>query len=203
MNLGHRIPLWSNSAGDYVEAVLHERIDEGFARRVDDLWLGHLANAQGQAEAVGRPFSLPPQGHWRWQAKVAESAHLLSCPTLAIECDGEPQGLMLLMTDGHFGRLPSQEGKPLVYVCYLACAPWNQVAHAKQPRFRGVGTLLTRAAIQISVELEFKGRVGLHSLPAAESFYECHGFACLGCDADKEDLKYYELSPEAAAVFLE
>ncbi len=109
---------------------------------------------------------------------------------------------MLLKTDGHFARLPKQERKPLVYVSYLATAPWNYREITEQPKFSGVGTVLLRAAVAISIDTEFKGRIGLHSLPKAEYFYERHGFECLGADPQKEDLKYYELSPEVAAVFM-
>jgi len=110
--------------------------------------------------------------------------------------------MMLLKTDGHFALLPDQERKPLVYISYLATAPWNSREITDQPKFLGVGTVLLRAAIATSIDAEFKGRIGLHSLPKAECFYERHGFECLGADPKKENLKYYELSPEAAAEFM-
>ena len=198
----HRIPLRTGATGDFVDALLHERIDGAYARHVDDIWLTYLAAAEARANAAGQSFVGLEHAHWSWHAKVAGSARLLSCPTLAIECEGEPQGLMLLKTDGHFATLPAEKGKPLVYVTYLASAPWNLRGIVDQPRFRGIGTLLMRAAVQTSLEAEFKGRIGLHSLPQAEGFYECHGFTCLGVDVDKEGLKYYELSPEAAAAFI-
>lgn len=202
MSSTHSILVQDLTLGDYVDALLHERIDEAYAKRADDQWLAYIAAAEGKANALGQPFSAPGNAHWRWHAKVSESAHLLSLPTLAIECQGNPQGLMLLRTDGHFARLREQEGKPLVYVCYLASAPWNLREISNKPLFNGIGTLLIRAAVQQSLELEFRGRIGLHSLPKAEGFYERHGFDCLGVDTDKENLKYYELSPEAAAEFL-
>jgi hypothetical protein len=184
------------------EGLLYERIDGNYARIADDKWLTFLAGMEGRADGCGVPFARPDHSHWRWHVKVDESAHLLSCPTLAVECDGEPQGLMLLKTDGHFAQLPNQERKPLVYVPYLATAPWNQRELNNSPKFSGVGTVLMRAAVMASLEAEFKGRVGLHSLPKAEGFYECHGFQCLGVDLQKDNLKYYELSPEAAAEFM-
>ena len=198
----HPIRLQRGVTCDFVDALLHERIDGAYARRVDDIWLTYLAAAQARANAAGRSFGDLEHAHWSWHAKVAESARLLSCPTLAIECDGEPQGLMLIKTDGHFSTLPAEQGKPLVYVTYLATAPWNLSGVVDQPRYRGIGTLLTRAAVQVCLEAEFKGRIGLHSLPQAEGFYERHGFMCLGVDVDKESLKYYELSPQAAAAFV-
>lgn len=203
MSATHSVFLLDNRTGEYVEALLHERIDEAYARRVDNKWQSFIAAAQGKAEALGQRFSPPGYVNWRWHNKVADSAHLLSLPTLAIECRGDPQGMMLLTTDGYFARLGGQDGKPLVYVCYLATAPWNLDGFAQEPLFDGTGSLLLQAAVQHSLELEFKGRIGLHSVPSAEGFYERHGFECLGADKDKENLKYYELSPEAAAKFLD
>lgn len=201
MSSSHVVPLRA-ADGSFVDAVLHERIDAGYALQVDDVWKAHLAAEEARAVAEGRAIPFLEHGHWEWGEKVKDSAHLLSCPTLAIECAGQPQGLMLLKTDGHFGMLPGELDKPLVYVVYLATAPWNLRALVGQPRFAGVGLVLLHAAIQMSLDNEFKGRIGLHSLPQAEEFYERQGFQCLGVDPKKENLKYYELSPQAASEFI-
>lgn len=202
MTASHTVFLRRNATGELVEATLHERIDGAYARRVDDVWLTFLAAEEVKARSQGRDFVNLEHSHWAWEAKVAESARLLSCPTLAIECDGETQGLMLLKTDGHFATLPSEKNKPLVYVTYLASAPWNLQGVLEQPRFSGVGTVMMAAAVQMSIEAEFKGRIGLHALPRAESFYECHGLVSQGIDREKENLKYYELSADEATRFL-
>jgi hypothetical protein len=202
VSASHTVFLRKNATGELVAAKLHERIDGAYARRVDDAWLTFLATEEAKAKSRGQNFIKLEHSHWAWEAKVAASARLLSCPTLAIECDGETQGLMLLKTDGHFARLKAQLNKPLVYVTYLASAPWNLQSVLDQPRFSGVGTVMMAAAIQISIEAEFKGRVGLHALPQAESFYEQHGLLSLGVDYEKENLKYFELGAQAAAEFL-
>jgi GNAT superfamily N-acetyltransferase len=195
----HHIWLQDCATGRSVEALLYERIDPVYAERVDDAWLIHLATAEAQAKARGEKFEAPEHAHWRWHEKVLRSSHLLSCPTLAVECEGQPQGLMLLKTDGHFARHSEQSEKPLVFITYLSTAPWNMPSVAPRPRFRGVGTNLLRAAVEVSLDLEFKGRVGLHSLPNAEPFYERQGMQCLGQDSM---LNYYEFSPENAAAFI-
>lgn len=195
-----RIRLQDCSSGAGVDAWLHERIDATYAARVDDAWLTYLAAAEAQAKALGERFQAPENAHWHWQDKVTRSSHLLSCPTLAVECAGEPQGLMLLQTDGRFTRRPGDPEKPLVFVTYLSTAPWNMTSITPRPRFRGAGTVLLHAAVEISLELEFKGRVGLCSLPDAEPFYERHGMKCLGQDSM---LNYYEFSPEGAAAFID
>ncbi|WP_316872139.1 GNAT family N-acetyltransferase [Ralstonia mannitolilytica] len=201
MSTAHPVPL-RMADGSFVEALLHERIDASDALAVDDVWLAHMAAEKQRAAAAGRPIPPLEHEHWQWAAKVKESSHLLSCPTLAVEYDGQMQGLMLLTTDGHFGKLPSETGKPIVYIRYLAVAPWNLRGMAEPPRFSGVGLIMLHAAIQLSLDAEFKGRIGLHSLPKAEGFYERQGFHCLGVDPAKENLKYYELSPQAASEFI-
>jgi hypothetical protein len=200
--ISHAIRLFHNEQGQYVDAVLHERIDATYAEQVDKSWQGFIGNQKARAAENGQSFPVMEHEHWEWNKKVSVSAHLLSCPTLAIECNGETQGLMLLQTDGFFFQGVEEKGKPLVYVTFLSSAPWNIATLVSQPIYKGVGSILLSAAIQMSDELGFKGRIGLHSLPQSESFYECHNLNCLGKDADKQDLKYYELSSNQAAGFL-
>lgn len=198
MNTPLNVTLFSTEQDKYVSALLHERVDGAYARRADDLWQAHIQ----EIKLSGRTLEVSEHDHWRWERKVADSVRLLSCPTFAIECDNEPQGLMLLTTDGYFGRMDTQKGKPLVYITYLACAPWNDKKIAEVRRFKGVGTILMRAAIENSVDIGFKGRIGLHSLPQSEVFYEDFGFDCQGIDASMQYLKYYELSQKAASKFI-
>ena len=83
---------------------------------------------------------------------------------------------------GQFGRIPSQLRKPLVYVDYLAAAPWNikplMRALGKDIKFAGIGTRLIEAAVRLSMDEGFKGRVALHSLSGVETIL----FGCLRND---------------------
>jgi hypothetical protein len=69
---------------------------------------------------------------------------------------------------------------------------------------RGVGSVLIGTAIELSKELEFKGRIGLHSLPQANGFYAnfC-GMTDMGPDSANHDLRYFEMTPEQAEAFIE
>lgn len=202
MSTDNEIALEDLHAGNLVPANLIERIDVNYARGADDLWATFLAAEVARAQTSGVPITPPEHSHWCWERKVAATSHLLSYPTLAIECDGKPQGLMLLKTDGEFGRLPEHAFQPLVYVVFLAAAPWNLPTIVARPRFRGIGTMLMRIAIDTSLDLGFKGRLGLHSLPQANSFYERHGMICLGSDRLKQDLEYFEMTAAQAASFI-
>ena len=81
---------------------------------------------------------------------------------------------------------------PLVYVEYLASAPWNRRLLEDPPYLIGVGRALVLFARQRSVELGYGGRVGLHALPGAEAFYRRYSMPDYGSDPDKEGLVYFE-----------
>ena len=93
-------------------------------------------------------------------------------------------------------------GKPLVYVDYLEVAPWNQSFAGTSKKYRGAGPILLTAAVELSFDEGFKGRVGLHSLPQAESFYEKEGMIDLGPDAQVQNLRYYEMTSDVAQTLL-
>jgi hypothetical protein len=113
----HLVPLRA-ADGSFVEALLHERVDAGYGLKVDGNWKAHFAVEESRVVTGGRAVPPLEHGDWEWGEKIKESAHLLSCPTLAIEYANETQGLMLLQTDGHFGKLPNEIDKPLVYIVY-------------------------------------------------------------------------------------
>jgi hypothetical protein len=66
-----------------------------------------------------------------------------------------------------------------------------------------VGKVLLQAAIAMSDEEGFKGRIGLHSLPQAETFYSNIGMTNCGIDVSYENLRYFEMTPEQAAAFIQ
>jgi hypothetical protein len=198
----HNVNLREESSGQFVDAVLIERIDAATAKQAEGSWQTYLAAARLQAAAMSQPGLATEHEHWRWAEKVKATEKMLPYPTLAIECGAEIQGLMLLETDGHFAKSPEQAGSPLVYVNLLATAPWNLPNVAGSPRYKGVGTILLSAAVTMSVDLGFKGRIGLHSLSRSETWYDRLGMKCLGPDLTKQSLKYYEMGPEQAARFI-
>ena len=102
-------------------------------------------------------------------------------------------------------RLPQQAGQHLVYVEYVQAAPWNRHAVSGRASYRGVGTVLMAAAIQQSVDEGYHGRIGLHSLPQADTFYrDACGMTDLGPDPSysRVPLRYFEMTEDQASVFL-
>ena len=107
------------------------------------------------------------------------------------------QGLMIVDTS-RTARLEPDRDKGLVYVDYVEVAPWNRSGWQPHRVFHSVGTVLLRTAIQVSLNRGFDGRIGLHSLPQADSFYRQQGMTNLGADADYQDLCYFEISVKEA-----
>ena len=99
------------------------------------------------------------------------------------------KSLMILETEAHLGH---RTGKSIVYVEYLAVAPWNREPIQSPRRFSGCGRSLIKFAVQRSGALGYDGRVGLHSLPGSRSFYAGVGFVDLGADEAEGGLHYFE-----------
>jgi hypothetical protein len=112
------------------------------------------------------------------------------------------QAMMMVDLDTKRCRLEAQRGKPLVYIEYLSAAPWNLHDFVDTPLYKGAGTILMKTAIELSLELEYGGRIGLHSLRQADPFYIGCGMTDLGPDPAYYGLRYFEMTPEQAELYL-
>ncbi len=131
-----------------------------------------------------------PDISWDWAYKLRLAVNGSRYKAYAIELDALAQGVMLLETQWHRSWFPARS--PLVYLEYLASAPWNRRPIEDPPYLAGVGRTLLLLARQRSVELGYEGRVGLHSLPRTEAFYHRNNMADYGPDAEKDGLVYFE-----------
>ncbi len=143
-------------------------------------------------------------GHWDWQQKLSDYSGQLSYQSFAIECNNQTQGLMIVNTTKRC-RLPQAANQHLVYIEYLEAAPWNRQAISGMSKYRGVGTVMVAAAIQLSIDEGNHGRIGLHSLRQADAFYRDHCvFSDLGPDVSYHPeyaLRYFEMSEAQATDF--
>ncbi|MBW4510454.1 MAG: GNAT family N-acetyltransferase [Scytonematopsis contorta HA4267-MV1] len=108
----------------------------------------------------------------------------------AVECENQTEGLLVLETQMHGSQMTPRQR--LIYIYYIATAPWNREDVQRPPRLRGVGTSLLLFTRERSLELGYSGRVGLHSLPGYEKFYDNRGMYDLGSDEDVDELVYFE-----------
>jgi hypothetical protein len=169
-------------------------------------WRPVVIEATRELVRLRAPDLVPGHFHWDWTRKAAQ-LELLAVSFIAIRCAGSLQGLMKIETVGHECRLPEQARKPLVYIDYLDTAPWNvkslMKALDRPTRYGGVGSRLVEAGVRRSLAEEFRGRVGLHSLPTSERFYiEACGMTPVGRDPAKQNLLWCEFTPEQAEAFL-
>ena len=134
--------------------------------------------------------SLEEDQYWDWKRKNRIYGSSAGAEAYAIECEQMTQGLMLIKTLGH--RSWFESFRRVVYVHFLATAPWNRPSVQDPPRYRLSGTLLLRFARQRSEEVGYLGLVGLHALPEAEHFYRRMGMIDCGLDARKDNLTYFE-----------
>lgn len=198
-----RTQLIDGEGGATVDALLHDGLRVQDLRLVERVWSTERARIMAELRRVGAPAREWPQSlHWDWGKKAPE-LELLVTSGFGIVCGGDWQALMITKAAGHAARLDRDRGKPLVYVDFLEVAPWNWPLPAidHRVRFRACGSVLMREAVAQSRREEFHGRVGLHALPQAESFYERCGMTNLGGDHAKESLTYFEFARDQAEQF--
>ena len=189
--------LKKKATGQLVQASLWDEVTDEHLASWRRLWKPIMDAYCRRHE----PRDKPEDHHWNWQCKADEWKAMLGYHSFALTCEGELQGLMLL-SDFRSARIQTQFGKPLVYVEFLATAPWNRPEFQRPVRYSGVGTVMIMTAVELSQQLKYHGRIGLHSLPQAESFYRgACGMTELGQDAAHQYLKYFEMTENQAEEF--
>ncbi len=197
------IYLLDVASGEGVEAELRDAIEQAQLDDWQTQWQPALFAVLQDLARRGVPMNQWPQSwHWNWTQKTARVQGLLAFRGFSVVAQGVTQGLAQVdLTKS--AREPSQAGKPLVHLDYVEVAPWNRPELGSPSRLRGVGSALITAAVALSEEEGFKGRIGLHSLPQADAFYRKIGMTDLGQDAAYQNLRYFEMTAERARAFLE
>lgn len=194
------VPLIVRATGEAVDAELRFPIEASNLEHWEKQWRPVIEATRTRLLGAKVPLvSWPQDIHWNWQKKMQAIGGLLSSASFSIEYAGVTQGLMVANVTAKRAQLPAQAGQHLVYVEYLESAPWNRMEHHKDPQFRGIGSALIIAAIALSRDEGFKGRIGLHSLPQADYFYsQVCGMTDLGPDPKYHDLHYFEMTSDQA-----
>ncbi|SRR5579883_1540987 len=124
-----------------------------------------------------------------------------------LEYDSIAQGIIVFKIANSPSRL--EVGKNLIYLTLVSVAPWNRVSTVGKRNYKGVRTALLFFAILHSFHLGFEGRIALHSLKSAESFFKKMPFFDGGCDSfywgnngEHSSLKYLEISREQAELVI-
>jgi len=196
--------LYNVVRGEQEAAELWDGITDKQLADWEGEWVPELFKAVQKLHRAGVERGRWPQSrHWNWRTKTETLQGMLAHPGFSIVCNGMTQGMMIVDTTTKRCRIGEQKGKNLVYVEFVENAPWNRPDLAQSPHYRGIGSVLVRAAIALSIDEEFKGRIGLHALPQANSFYaNTCGMSDLGIDPDYQNLRYFEMTPEQAEAFI-
>jgi hypothetical protein len=196
----NNVQLWERKADRIVSAGLLPEMTPEQVVQTGEHWQRFRVQARARLRRERAP--VPEHDHWDWDEK-AHDLKFAAYRCLGIRYEDEIQGMMMISTLAVEGRLPVHKGKPVLYVKYIESAPWNLKGYVGAgARFGGIGISLIRAAIAVSVEEEFRGRIALHSLPQSESFYG-RFMEDLGIDPDVGKLRYFEMSEARALKFME
>lgn len=199
-----RVHLFNVERNKSEEAELWDALTKQQVADWEEAWAPALSEAiQHLRQAGDAGYHFPQSSHWNWRKKIEALQGLLAYQGFSIVCNDLTQGMMIVNTTSQRCRVDDQKGQHLVYVAFVENAPWNRAELFSPPRYRGVGSILIRAAIMLSESLEFRGRIGLHSLPQADRFYaDTCGMTNLGADPDNHDMCYFEMTPEQAQAFV-
>ena len=177
-----------NAEGIYVKAQL---VSELGPEHLDDLnlrWKEELNRMQ------------TPDRHWDWEALYRDARNRpFECRIWAIVLGHSVQGILRVNL---MHRTRTDTTRHLVYIERIASSPSNRPPYG-QHTYRPVGSLLLRQAVLESFESESYGRIGLHALPTAASWYRDKlGMISFGIDAEHENLEYFEFTNAQALQFL-
>jgi len=195
------VQILSRANGQFLPAQLLDGMAPQDLLVVENEWAAERSLVMQELLKMGVPRAKWPQSlHWDWRKKAPQLG-LLESSGFGLVHDSSWQGVALTKTATAIARLAPDRGKPLVYLDFIEVAPWNWVIPeiGRGGRFRAVGSTLFWRAVKQSEEEGFHGRVGLHALPQAESFYEKHcGMTPVERDPSKQNLLYFELTREQA-----
>lgn len=205
-----RVFLKNRSTDEYEDADLFHGIDEANLAHIEGRWRPMFELRREQAKAAGQSMSdiNAEDAHWNWGSKaLAAITDPFLYDIFALECGGNTQALLLTCKGSKdcFSRHPEHPKAHMLYIEFLATAPWNRHRLVPEPTYKGAGRVLIGTAVSQSLEEEMGGRIGLHSLPGAEEFYrDAIGMTDLGVDEEGEHkgLRYFELPASQTATFL-
>lgn len=183
------VPTGDPTGPDFQIADFCRIDDVSYVRDTNELW-AYWASGHAQP---------PPLFNWIavYNFNVGDSCFAF-CLDRSVGTSGAEA--LMLVTIGHVVKCDKRARPPLVYVNFLEVAPWNRPS-APARQFSGLGPILLRIACDLSVQRGYEGRVGLHSVAAAETFYRRMGFRSFDCPSEYNEL-YFELDASGARALL-
>jgi hypothetical protein len=175
--------IYDNREQRYVEARL-ETLSDAHIDQANRTWVPEF-HRRRQLRVSDQDFLV-----WDWPSK---EKYLLAKNTIrdyVVSRDDRLEGIIILQEPEPSRLEPFAK---VLYVRYVATAPWNRPCGSTSGQHRFVGTVLLNQGIRESVMLECEGRLGLHSLSNSDTYYRKLGFRELGPDPGNRGLTYFEL----------
>jgi hypothetical protein len=208
--------VFNNESNALRQLDVVDNVDDTQISFVEREWAPRLADSRARAVIALRALAAGEQTNDAWQNKQAQfgapdshwiwrdirQSTLGSVHRMVGVLDGDVVEALMRLDLSKPSRLLPATYTPIVYVDYLAVAPWNRAPIQNPARYRGLGKLLLGVAVSISMTEGMEGRCGLHSLVQSEGFYVRAGMTDLGMDLAAE-LRYFEFSADAAKTFVE
>ncbi|UTW59042.1 hypothetical protein KFE96_01675 [Kordiimonas sp. SCSIO 12603] len=202
------VPLLNRITNKFVNVDIFRGFDEGNRSDIESKWKPEFQKKTDLAEKHGlsREQINAQDAHWEWVSKAERAEqNPLVYDIFVLEHQKQTEALMLVQKGGIncFCRSIAHKGMPQVYVDLLATAPWNRPMISNNPILKGAGQALIGVAVSLSLEEELQGRIGLHSLSGAETFYrDVLKMEDLGEDKNYYGMRYFEFTEALASEFL-
>lgn len=198
------IEVFAMAKQEWVAGTLFFGIAEHNLQHYEQKWLPELLKRRREAVKflkAGQKIGMVEDSHWDWAKKMLrEHRAPLGFRSCAVEVESETEGLMQVELATHRSR--ANKNLNLAYVDYVSIAPWNRPWPEQTPRFKAIGSILLREAIRASMDEGFRGRIGLHALPGAVTWYRDKlKMKAFGADLDYQGLHYFEFTEEQAKRF--
>ncbi len=135
--------------------------------------------------------------HWDW-FKKSYVYHSSEYEWFYLLAQDKPQGACVF----YHPKESIIDAKNIFYVEYIAVAPWNRETPLTVRKFKGVGTILLKCALNYAVnELGLQCGFSLHSLPESKDYYEKVGMINFP-ERDKDRLVYFEMPRDKSIEML-
>jgi len=200
----HAVPIINARDGEVVDAELDDDLSIEALLDIEAEWAADRETLREAIRKAGIPKAEWPGGlHWDWGEKswrLSLSARRAKYRIFGLSVAGTWQGVMLTLKDTYVAHLAPDAGKPLVYLDFIEVAPGNRTVREVgwRRKYGNIGVTLFAAAVAQSCALGCDGRLGLHALEQAETFYLGREMAAVPRQ-EKEGMKYFELTAAAAA----
>lgn len=193
------------ATSESVEAEVVDPATQVDLNETQRLWEPVLRSVAMESAAQGETSGIKVwQGDWRPKGALLASADY---SIQGLRMGGRVQGLIKMIVGGEALSPSLTHRSKLIYVDLVEVAPWNvrryMNALDRDPVYKDVGQALIRLAVGESARRGNDGKIGLHSIPRAEGFYETLGMTQVGMDPNKEGLVYFEFDSPAALRFYE